>query len=217
MGQPAHPSGTRVNNMQVSDVAVGWLAHEKAFYAQPYLLAVLYKALRLWLGPGLLTPYLNPWESQERHSRVRLRSRRLVRTTYDLRPAFPALDWGNNKPTQLEGPYMGRPRHALVIRYYRRLAPRLVLREVGGNLMRPSSTRRRDRYTYTMWSRPKMLRASGITFCVLKGLGAGEPTPRPPRPRRWHRHVRARGFWKRFGKAVSQLPLETHRAMAREL
>jgi len=198
MGQPAHPSGTRVNNMQVSDIAVGWLSHEPAFYTQPYLLAVLFKAIRHWLGPGLVTPYLNPWESVERHPRVRLRSRRIVPTRGGLAPSFPTFTWGNNRPIELEGKAQGRLYGALVIRYYRRIPARLVLREAGGDLMRPALTYRRDRYAFTMWSRPQMLRVGEQFFCVLKGLGAGEPTPRPPHPRRWYRHVLVRGTWQKF-------------------
>ena len=204
MGQPAHPSGMRANNMQISDVAVGWLSHEPGFYTQPYLLAVLFKAVRHWLGPGLVTPYLNPWESLERHPRIRLRSRRIIHTRAGLTPAFPAFEWGNNRPVELEGPTPGRLTGVLVIRYYRRTYPRLVLREAGGDLLRPALTYRRDRYAFTMWSRPKMLRVGGQFFCVLRGLGAGERTPRPPRPRRWYRHVRVRGTWKKF----------THRPLA---
>jgi hypothetical protein len=169
--------------MQVSDVAVGWLSHEKAFYGQPYFIAILYKAIRHWLGPGLLMPYLNPWESQERFPRLRLRSRRIVRTRSGLSPAFPVFKWGNNKPAVLEE-RPGRIYHPLVIRYYRRLGQRLILREAGGDLTRPPMIQRRPRYAYTLWSRPRMLRVSGIVFCILRGLGAGERTPRPPRPRR---------------------------------
>jgi hypothetical protein len=182
--------------MQVSDVAVGWLSHEAGFYAQPYLLAILFKAVRLWLGPGMVTPYMNPWQSRDRFPRVRLRSRRIIRSRQGLCPSFPALDWGNNLPRDLEGPYRGRLQAGLVIRYYRRLAPRLILRDASGPLIRPSSVHRRPRYAFTMWSRPRVLRVSGQIFCVLKGLGAGEKTPRPPHPRRWHRHVPARGTWR---------------------
>jgi hypothetical protein len=193
MGQPAHPCGIRVNNMQVCDVAVGWLSHEVGFYAQPYLLAVLFKAVRHWLGPGLLTPYLNPWQNRDRFPRVRLRSRRIVRTRRGLARSFPVLNWGNNKPREVEGPYKGRLRYGLVMRYYRRLPSRLILRDASGPLMRPSFVYRRPRYAFTMWSRPRILRVSGQVFCVLKGVGAGERTPRPPRPRKWYRHVPARG------------------------
>jgi hypothetical protein len=207
MGQPAHPSGIRVNNMQVSDVAVGWLSHEPGFYAQPYLLAILYKALRLWLGPGLLTPYLNPWESLDRYPQIRLRSRRIIHSRAGLAPAFPTFDWGNNRPKELERLGSGRLHGPLVIRYYRRTPARLVLREAGVNLMRPTITHRRARYAFTMWSRPRMLRVSGQVFCTLKGLGAGERTPRPPRPGRWYRHVPERGAWQKLSHAAYRVRL----------
>jgi hypothetical protein len=150
MGQPAHPSGTRVNSIQASEIAVGWLSHEPSFYTQPYLIAVLYKAIRHWLGPGLVTPYLNPWQTVERHPRIRLRARRIMHTRQGLAPSFPALGWGNNRPTALEGPVQGRLRDPLVVRYYRRTYPILVLRDAGGDLTRPSITYRRVRYGFTM-------------------------------------------------------------------
>lgn len=151
-----------------------------------------------------MTPYLNPWESLDRHPRIRLRSRRIIHSREGLAPSFPTFDWGNNRPKELEGAPRGRLQGALVIRYYRRNMPRLILREAGGNLMRPAITHRRDRYAFSMWSRPQMLRVSSRVFCVLKGLGAGEKTPKPPHPRRWHRHVPARGTWLKFFRATTQ-------------
>lgn len=186
-----HPSGARTNSIQINDIAVGWLSHEKAFYTQPYLIAILYKAIRHWLGPGLLTPYLNPWQSVEKHPRIKLRSRRINTSKKGLAPAFPAIKWGNNAPAVFSSLNVGPRRlfNPVVIRYYRRSRARLILREAGGDLNRPSVIYRRPRYTFTAWSRPKILRVGGQVFCVLKGLGAGERTPKPRRTRRWRKRV----------------------------
>lgn len=194
MGQPAHPHGTRVTNIQVADNTIAWNGRENAAYFQSYMLAVLFKFIRHWLRASLLLPHKNPW-THVRYSRMaKLRSRKAV---LRVQPTFPVFQWENNLPKVLRKSTSGRIFDGIVIRYFRQLPPRLILRDSTENLIRPAVNIRRPRYSFTFWSRPKLLRYTNLLFCVLRGLGAGEKTPAPRRSRLWRSHVQKRGAWKK--------------------
>lgn len=83
-----------------------------------------------------------------------------------------------------------------VTRYYRYLPAELVLRDAVEDLVRPAINLRRTRYAVSIWGRPKVLRYTGTLFCVLKGVGAGEPTPEPLPSTIWQTHVQEEGAWR---------------------
>lgn len=106
------------------------------------------------------------------------------------------MDWENNLPAALRASTTGRIADGVVIRYYRQLPPELVLPDSVEDLVRPALSLRRARYTYTFWGRPRLLRCTGLVFCLLRGVGAGEPTPEPAPSMLWPLHVQEEGFWK---------------------
>jgi hypothetical protein len=76
MGQPSHPNGSRVNNIQVADNSISWYANEKAFFIQSYFLSILFKFIRHWLNASLVIPYNTPWYNGYRNRLSKLKSRR---------------------------------------------------------------------------------------------------------------------------------------------
>ncbi len=146
MGQPAHPHGTRVNSIQVASNAFAWNTRDEAFYFQSYFLALLFKFIRHWMTAGLLMPYLNPWFPNRYVHTAKLRSRR---ATIKRQDTFPVLKWSNNLPLALRKADSGRILDGVAVRYFRQLPPRLILREDGGDLMRPLVNIRRPRCSFT--------------------------------------------------------------------
>ena len=194
MGQPAHPNGTRVNNIQVADNSIAWQNTDRGFYFQSYLLSILFKFIRHWLTVSLLVPRQTPWSNGQLNRLASLRSRRALPP--QVTP-FPDIKWDGDLPSVLKKTSSGRIFDGVVLRYFRQLPPRLVLRDSVEDLIRPVLNIRRPRYTFTFWNRPRILRCTGFLFCILKGVGAGEKTP-VPRPSTWWKvHVRERGFWKK--------------------
>lgn len=95
-------------------------------------------------------PYLNPWQSVERHPRVKLRSRRIHRSKEGLIATFPNVARINNAPVFFSEMRPEGAKSNIVFRYYRQSRQRLILREAGGDLLRPAVTYRRHRYEFTM-------------------------------------------------------------------
>lgn len=203
MGQPAHPQGTRVSSIQMADNAVSWDTREQGYYSQSYTLALLFKFIRHWLHSSLVIPHGNPWFNNRYTYAAKLRSRKAVVRS---QPMFPLLQWDNNLPKPLRKNTSGRIFDGIVIRYFRQLPPRLVLRDSTENLVRPVINLRRHRYTFTIWSRPKIIRFTQLIFCILKGLGAGEKTPTLKRSRLWRAHVQKRGLWKKLPPLTLAMP-----------
>lgn len=193
MGQPIHPNGARVNNTQIADNALAWWGSEKGFFFQSYLLSLLFKFIRHWLTASLVIPHKTPWYNCRVTRLAKLRSRK---ATFSYMPPLPDLGWDGNLPAVLRKNSSGRILDGIVIRYFRQLPPELVLRDAVEDLVRPVLNIRRPRYAFTFWNRPKLLRCTGVIFCILKGVGAGEQTPEPFPSNLWTMHVQEEGFWK---------------------
>jgi hypothetical protein len=194
MGQPSHPNGSRVNSVQVADNSISWSGADRAFYFQAYLLSVLFKFIRHWLTASLVIPYQTPWYNGKLNRLARLRSRRAKAAESGV---IPDLEWANNEPRALKKPVVGRVPNGVVMRYFRKLPSVLILRDSVEDLVRPAIVIKRPRYAFTFWNRPRLLRCTGATFCLLKGVGAGEKTPKPFPPKKWQVRVKRRGAWKK--------------------